>query len=317
MQKNEMLASVVIPTFNRKEKIAQLLHSLNNQTISSRKYEVIVIDDGSTDGTKKIIKKIKPKLIYLKQKNRGPAAARNEGIKKAKGKVIVFLDSDMIAGRNLLEEHLKMHEKNEKIITRGNIKWLPKYKKNPFSEFAEKTTIMLGAMPIEEGELHWRLFLTCNASIKRNVLLKNPFDESFKKPAGEDLELSYRLHKKGYKIVFAKNAIAWHDREFDLKEFKKDVDLFINEALLPICKKHPDCKEYEKIVEEAKSMDLHKIKNKIWLTEKAIEILEKKYRKNKIKEELFALYDGLESWHMFYALNNALKKPNIKRNNRY
>lgn len=88
-----MFFSVIIPTYNREHFLKISLESVLTQTF--RDFELIIVDDGSTDNTKKIVKNYKSKKVkYFYQKNKGPAAARNLGIKKAKGQFLCFLDSD-------------------------------------------------------------------------------------------------------------------------------------------------------------------------------------------------------------------------------
>ncbi|GLP96767.1 glycosyltransferase family 2 protein [Paraferrimonas sedimenticola] len=100
-----MLFSVVVPAFNAERSIYKCLNSILNQAFYS--FEVIVVDDGSTDNTKNIISEIKAKnknLIYLYQENRGVSAARNLGLETCKGEYVVFLDSDDYVLDNYLSE---------------------------------------------------------------------------------------------------------------------------------------------------------------------------------------------------------------------
>ena len=121
--------SVVIPTYNRAYCIEKSIYSVLNQSYSN--LEIIVVDDGSTDNTKKVISSIKDKRVkYIKiDKNVGPARARNEGIKRAKGEYIAFQDSDDIWHNNKLEEQYKVINNNPecqlvfckyKVITEDN-----------------------------------------------------------------------------------------------------------------------------------------------------------------------------------------------------
>lgn len=84
--------SVIIPTYNASEYILEAIDSVFNQTYKD--YEIIVVDDGSTDRTNETLKEYNSKIRYFYQKNKGPSAARNTGIKNAKGEFIAFLDSD-------------------------------------------------------------------------------------------------------------------------------------------------------------------------------------------------------------------------------
>ena len=99
-----LLISVIIPTYNRAGQLKDCLDSLFNQTYKN--FEIIVIDDGSTDCTEDLVRDLQKEhknLKYLKQKNKGPAGARNLGIKKARGKIIVFCDDDCTADKEWIK----------------------------------------------------------------------------------------------------------------------------------------------------------------------------------------------------------------------
>lgn len=96
--------SVIIPTYNCASMIAQCLDSVLNQTFKD--FEVIVIDDGSTDDTERVIAPYKNRITYIRQVNQGAAAARNRGIKEARGDYIAFLDSDDLWFPDKLEKQI-------------------------------------------------------------------------------------------------------------------------------------------------------------------------------------------------------------------
>ena len=104
------LISVIIPTYNRENKIIDAVRSVLEQTYIN--IEVIVIDDGSTDDTYLMLDKIEDKrLKYVYQENSGACVARNRGIKEAKGKYIAFHDSDDIWHKDKLEKQIRVLEK--------------------------------------------------------------------------------------------------------------------------------------------------------------------------------------------------------------
>ena len=107
-----MEASVIIPTHNRREVLKKVLISLFDQTYPRKAYEVIVIDDGSTDKTEAMINELNApcSLAYLRQEKKGSVAARNYGLSEARGEVIIFIDSDVIVGPDFIEEHLSSHK---------------------------------------------------------------------------------------------------------------------------------------------------------------------------------------------------------------
>jgi len=112
-----MLVSVIIPAYNEESTIESCLKSLLNQTIEKDTYELIVVDDGSTDSTPEIIKRYPVKLF--RQENSGPATARNLGAKNSSGEIILFTDADCIADPNWIEEMISPFIDEEVIAVKG------------------------------------------------------------------------------------------------------------------------------------------------------------------------------------------------------
>lgn len=106
-----MNISAIIPTYNRVEFVLEAIKSIQKQSVQVK--EIIVVDDGSTDGTKELLEN--EDIVYIQQKNSGVSAARNRGIKEAKYEWIAFLDSDDIWHENKIEEHVALHVKNPHI----------------------------------------------------------------------------------------------------------------------------------------------------------------------------------------------------------
>lgn len=99
--------SIVVPLYNEEESVEKLVAQIvevGNQFDFD--YEIILVDDGSTDNTAKVLAKFSNELTYVKQNNRGPSAARNKGISLSRGKYLTFLDSDALFLPNHLEELL-------------------------------------------------------------------------------------------------------------------------------------------------------------------------------------------------------------------
>ena len=110
------MISVIIPTYNREKFLPATIDSVLRQTYSD--YEIIVVDDGSTDGTQEVIEKLYGgKLKYIYKNNGGPASARNVGLKNASGNYIAFLDSDDLWFPEKLETQIRFMEKNHSQIT--------------------------------------------------------------------------------------------------------------------------------------------------------------------------------------------------------
>jgi len=108
IMKNDI--SVIIPTFNRADFLRKAIESVLSQTY--RGFELIVIDDGSTDNTYEIVSEFKNNIVYIKQKNIGAASARNTGIKRAKNKFLAFLDSDDCWDKEKLAIQIDEMQKN-------------------------------------------------------------------------------------------------------------------------------------------------------------------------------------------------------------
>ena len=106
-----MNISAIIPTYNRTDFVLQAIQSIQKQTVQVK--EIIVVDDGSTDGTKELLKD--EDIVYIQQENSGVSSARNRGIKEAKYEWIAFLDSDDIWNEQKIEEHVSLHVKHPHI----------------------------------------------------------------------------------------------------------------------------------------------------------------------------------------------------------
>ncbi|MBC8228413.1 glycosyltransferase family 2 protein, partial [bacterium] len=115
------MVSVVIPAYNAEKEIPSCLDSLLNQTFPKEQCEIIVVNDGSTDGTEKIVRKYDGVKI-ITQANQGPAAARNNGVSESKGDIIVFTDSDCVPEEDWLEEMLKPFNDTEVVGVQGAYK---------------------------------------------------------------------------------------------------------------------------------------------------------------------------------------------------
>lgn len=215
-----MKLSVIIPTYNRKNVLIKCLNALFEQIYPKSNFEIIVIDDGSTDGTesvvKEIIKKLPVELRYFKQENRGPGAARNVGIKNAKGDIVLFIGDDIIATPTLLEEHMKWHKSNpeDNVAILGFVTWSPEIEITPFMKWLENGGPQFHFWQIQDKtEIDiQKYFYTSNISLKREFLLDNNllFDEDFPYAAYEDIELGYRLKKVRMILKYNKNAISYH-----------------------------------------------------------------------------------------------------------
>ncbi|HTA61907.1 MAG TPA: glycosyltransferase [Bacteroidia bacterium] len=195
-----MLFSIIIPTYNRASFIATTIQSVLNQTHPH--FEIIVVDDGSTDNTEEVVKKIKDKRInYYQKKNEERAAARNYGISKAKGDYITFLDSDDILLPNHLDEAKKIFEKET------NVEWLHLGYKMVTIE-----NKLLYKIKKFKGNINSNLFqgnfISCNGIfIRKDIAIENLFNKIRALSASEDHELWLRLASQ-YQLKFSNNITS-------------------------------------------------------------------------------------------------------------
>jgi GT2 family glycosyltransferase len=193
-----------------------VISALEQQTYPSDAYEVIVISDGSTDGTDAYLEALssKMRLRWFPQANRGPAAARNAGIQKADGEFIVFIDDDVVPEAQLLEEHARSHrEASQDVVVLGPLLTPEGFEMAPWVRW-EQEMLMKGYRALLRGD--WpasaRQFYTGNASLRRtHIVAAGGFDEGFRR--AEDVELAYRLANKGLDFVFNIQAAGLHFAE--------------------------------------------------------------------------------------------------------
>lgn len=215
-----MKLTVIVPTYNRKNILKKCLDALFTQSYSQSDYEIIVIDDGSTDGTGELVNSLingSPcPLRYFKQENRGPAAARNVGIKNVNGEVILFLGDDIIATSTLLVEHAKWHGQfpDDNVAVLGYVTWSSEIEITPFMRWLDNGGPQFHFWQIKDKvEVDTqKYFYTSNTSVKRKFFLENSefFDEEFPYAAYEDIELGYRLKKRGMILKYNKEAVGYH-----------------------------------------------------------------------------------------------------------
>ncbi|MCZ2355170.1 MAG: glycosyltransferase family 2 protein [Bacteroidia bacterium] len=221
-----MFFSIVVPTYNRAHLITKTLQSLLDQTYPD--FEIIVVDDGSTDNTEEVVKKINAdKIKYYKIANSERAAARNYGATKATGDYVNFFDSDDIALSNHLAEAQKAVEKYN----------FPEVFHLSYAVKNVKTGVEKNSIFKYEtcNAVLWQgNYLSCNGIfLKREVTLQNPFNEYRKLSASEDWEMSLRIAARFpfYMIPTVTSVIIDHD-ERSVMTFNESKMLARKNALI-------------------------------------------------------------------------------------
>jgi glycosyltransferase involved in cell wall biosynthesis len=209
-----MKVSIVIPTHNQKEILAKALDYLILQDYPKDQYEIIVVDDGSSDGTQEMVRSKMGSEVswrYLYQKQRGPHFARNLGIEKAGGEIIIFVDSDIFAAPNFITEHVKFHQKFGDVLVSG-----PVVRTDRLNHIFSDS----GIRKLRKLSFVFSLpsFITSNLSVRRKFLIRvGGFDEEFTGFGWHDWELGLRLKKLGLKAKVNINAMVYH--------YKKSITL--------------------------------------------------------------------------------------------
>lgn len=213
--------SVVLPTYNRFDALERTLHALEKQTLPKELFEIIVVDDGSSDTTHEVLNQFaehtENRFSYaVLKENGGPAQARNVGLSMIRGSVVLIIGDDIEPDSLLLEKHFYFHKQHsgEKYAMLGHVSFPEELSSSTFMNWLEDDgrNYFFNYAELESGEEAGPIFFyTCNVSVKASLLNKSGwFDESFPYASHEDLELGYRLADKGMKLVYDPTARGYH-----------------------------------------------------------------------------------------------------------
>jgi glycosyltransferase involved in cell wall biosynthesis len=246
--------SVVIPTYNRAALLGMTLDSLTRQSLSLEDFEVVIVDDGSTDETPSVIDSYRDRLrvasFYQEDLGWRAPQARNVGITHARGEICVFVDSGVLLHSECLTAHLASHgaagapaavcgyvygfswsdedademracvsfeDPDQAVATMAAARRWPDIRDRFFYQVHGDD---IGRLPAP-----WACFWTCNVSaVTAQVRAVGGFDETFTSWGGEDIDLGYRLHRAGASFALNRDAIAIHyPHEKDISKNKQDA----------------------------------------------------------------------------------------------
>ena len=189
------LVSVIIPTYNRKSWLLECLKTLREQTYTRAAYEIIVVDDGSTDGTSEVLSQSKD-LTMLRQPNKGPAAARNKGLSIARGEIIAFTDDDCLLSKDWIEQGVKALEQRKLDGIEG-LTTTDREKTSPLS--------------VITYTYHGGGFMTCNCFYKKKALdAVGGFSAARHMRFREDTDLAWRVMDAGFRLGFDERPRVFH-----------------------------------------------------------------------------------------------------------
>lgn len=218
--------SVVVPTYNRKDVLEETVRALAGQTVPP--LEAIVVDDGSTDGTFELLLSLREELkgrldlVVVRQENLRQGRARNNGVGRARGDLVLFLGDDTIPEPACVAEHLAAREGREgPCAVIGFTGWhRGKMRVTPFLDFVNGHGPQFSFDLLGDGqEVPFTTLYTSNVSIPREALGAEPFDHRFTSYGWEDCELGWRLSSAGLPIVYRKAAATRHVHPQTMSQF--------------------------------------------------------------------------------------------------
>jgi glycosyltransferase involved in cell wall biosynthesis len=224
--------SIIIPTYNRLPILQKCLQAMEAQDFT-QPYEVVIVDDGSTDGTVEFLQSHAAEFPHVKlyqQNHEGAAIARNTGIDVAIGETIVFIDSDLVVTPVFLSSHAKALANNDRAFTYGRVINTANFD-DPTSE------------PLKVTDLSNAFFATGNVAIAKHWLIEaGKFDTSFRQYGWEDLELGVRLKNLDLKLIKCPDAVGYHwHPAFTIEQLPRLVDIEAQRGRMGVVfyQKHP------------------------------------------------------------------------------
>lgn len=216
--------TVVIPTYGRSEKLLQLLDILGRQTLSTERFECIVVDDGSPEPVQLDEQSYPFDIKLIRRINGGPAAARNSAIEHTRGSLTLYLNDDAVPALDLLTNHIAAHRTvGPKTLVLGSFDFTQEAMgTSAFMQILQNTSLLFSFNGLKEGKpLGWGYCWTCNLSMRTDALREvGGFDEKlFDSAIVEDVELGYRLEQLGYEVRYFDNCRAEHNHRLSITDY--------------------------------------------------------------------------------------------------
>ena len=240
--------SVVIPTYERPQTLFRVLDALAVQA-EAPPFEVVVVDDGSRDDTPARLRAHAPTYPFrhFTQENAGPAAARNRGVREAAGRLVLFLGDDTVPEPGLLAVHARAHAERgaDPVAVLGYTTWPRERRVSPFLHHINEYGLQFGYGLIEDPErVPFNFFYTSNISLPRALLLEvGLFDTTFPYAAWEDIEIAYRMTRRGLRIVYRPEAVTRHHHDISFASFRRRQESS-GESAAVFFGKHPELEDF-------------------------------------------------------------------------
>jgi glycosyltransferase involved in cell wall biosynthesis len=197
-----MRATIQLCTYNRSALLERVLDACFEQTIAADAYEVVLVNDGSTDDTAAVIERARTRatcaFVAIDQPNSGLAKGRNTGIARASGEHIIFIDDDVLPLPTFVAEHMRSHDAHPNDIVRGGAINVESFDELP---------VPLWTIKDYSGNFFW----TTNVSVPLATIREiGGFNESFSEYGWEDIDVGLRLRLRGVKATFNPKALVYH-----------------------------------------------------------------------------------------------------------
>jgi GT2 family glycosyltransferase len=206
--------SVEISTYNRMAILCRVLEGLARQTTPPELFEIVVADDGSSDGTAEMVESMSPSLPFdirfVTHDHRGSGATHNLGIRNARGEIVLMLADDILPHPDLIQEHLKAHAQHPSPSV-GVVGRLVQSPELPQTTFQTGWNVLVNALFPKDGiTFDYRNFWVSHLSFKREFMLHHGMFREWPAASHEDLELGYRLQGRGMALHFNPAALGYH-----------------------------------------------------------------------------------------------------------
>ncbi len=323
--------SVIIPTYNRRDSLLRALDSLARQTYPADRFEVIVVDDGGSDGTEAVAQRIYPfALRYVRQENQGDAIARNRGAQVAQGDILQFLDDDIVTEPDFVAAIVRQHMYNDKLIVIGQLLTIPSTSPTVFEQV---TVADQPGQNYVAGEVEFTELLSGVLSLRREHFLALGMMQPVARTGSSvwcDVEFAYRARIHGFAFRRCVDAVAHHD-DYALRDLRTSCQRARRVAFTAInlFRRHPELKSYIPMFrdktpiawgQDPPALILRKLARQVassrpamWALEQLAHILEQRYPSPSL---LRPLYRWIIGGYIFRGYREGLREygPIAQRN---
>ena len=235
-----MEASIVIPTYNRSQKLRSCLGALSAQTYPAAGLEVVVVVDGSTDGTLEMLSQLETpyELRVIRQSNAGQPTALNRGAAEAAGPILIFIDDDIIVAPQFVEEHLRLHQSREQVVGIGQMTLTLPSEADWFARgFAQSWREHYEAFNQGKRQPDWDDCYGGNMSVSRAIFMAVGGNTTDLR-RGYDVELAYRLKQYGCSFQYLPGAVGEQHESKGFRELSSDAE-FAGAGSVALARRHP------------------------------------------------------------------------------